>query len=249
MSHNSGVIPCTGPKIGARFEVRHDLRPLFPYLNANRAEAKYFDSPKRIQFVLNDIQCTLYAFEVVAAAFYEEEEARCFAEQLLEYLNELSNKTAKIIPDHDTVVQLSPMDIYRLLPQTNCQKCGYQSCLAFAALLSRGKLNSSDCPDFAIPIAKKAIYPIYDSAGNLSSTVELNLPKRQSYSSVSTDVLTKRELEVLRILANGGSNIEIAENLSISPHTVKTHVTHIYDKIGVNDRAQAAVWAVHHNLF
>lgn len=243
-----GVMPCGGPKIGARFEVCHNLQPLFPYLNARLENAKYFDSPKRIQFVLDGVQCTVYAFEVVAAAFYKEEEARSFAEKLLEYLNEILKNRIHITPDYGTVLQSSPMDIYRLLPKTNCKKCGHTSCLTFAAFLSRGKAKSSDCPGFTTPIAQKAVYPVFDSEGNLSSTVELNLPKRENHSTVPKGLLTKRELEVLKILANGGKNTAIAESLNISPHTVKTHVSHIYDKLGVNDRVQAAVWAVHHNL-
>ena len=45
-----GVMTCAWPKMGARFEVDHDLRPLFPYINASLADAKYFDTPKHIQF-------------------------------------------------------------------------------------------------------------------------------------------------------------------------------------------------------
>ena len=60
--------------------------------------------------------------------------------------------------------------------------------------------------------------------------------------------LTGREIEVLRLLAEGFTNTEIAGLLSISQHTVKSHVTHIFNKIGVNDRTQAAVWAVRSNL-
>jgi len=55
--------------------------------------------------------------------------------------------------------------------------------------------------------------------------------------------LTPREEEVLALLARGLSIPGIAAALSISPHTVKTHVAHIYDKLGVRDRARAAVWA------
>lgn len=243
-----GVMTCIGPKIGARFEVDHDLRPLFPYLNASLAEAKYFDSPKRIQFILDGVQCTIFSYEIVAAAFNGDNEARLFAQRLLVYLNEIFRKKTHIKPNHDTVEQPSPMEVYRLLPKTNCRKCGHASCLAFAAFLSKGKASSADCPGFAVPIAQKAVYPVFDNDGNLSSTVELSLPKQQSHLSVPVGLLTKRELEVLLILAHGGSNIEIAESLYISPHTVKTHVAHIYDKLGVNDRAQAAVWAARHNV-
>jgi DNA-binding NarL/FixJ family response regulator len=66
-----------------------------------------------------------------------------------------------------------------------------------------------------------------------------------------TDVevaLTQREGEVLRHLASGATNKDIAEALHISYETVKEHVQHVINKIGVSDRTQAAVWAVRKGL-
>jgi DNA-binding NarL/FixJ family response regulator len=61
--------------------------------------------------------------------------------------------------------------------------------------------------------------------------------------------LTLRESEVLRKLSLGTTNRKIADELGISYETVKEHVQHILRKIGVNDRTQAAVWAVRKKLF
>lgn len=55
--------------------------------------------------------------------------------------------------------------------------------------------------------------------------------------------LTTRETEVLRALADGKSNVEIAESLFIGPATVKTHVSSLLSKLGLRDRAQAVVFA------
>ena len=60
--------------------------------------------------------------------------------------------------------------------------------------------------------------------------------------------LTQREAEVLREMANGLTNKDIAKTLHISYETVKEHVQHILGKIGVTDRTQAAVWAVRKEL-
>jgi HD-GYP domain-containing protein (c-di-GMP phosphodiesterase class II) len=60
--------------------------------------------------------------------------------------------------------------------------------------------------------------------------------------------LTRRELEVLRLLARGLSNKEIARQLVISPKTAGTHVENIYAKTGASNRAQASVYAVKHGL-
>jgi DNA-binding CsgD family transcriptional regulator len=60
--------------------------------------------------------------------------------------------------------------------------------------------------------------------------------------------LTPREVEVLRLLARGLSNKEIAERLVLSPKTVGNHVEHIYAKIGASNRAAASLFAVQHEL-
>ncbi len=59
---------------------------------------------------------------------------------------------------------------------------------------------------------------------------------------------TARERDVLRLMAEGFANKEIARRLFISEKTVKTHVSHILQKLGVSDRTQAALFAVRHGL-
>ena len=60
---------------------------------------------------------------------------------------------------------------------------------------------------------------------------------------VSPDSLTPREIDVLREVADGNTNAEIADRLHISEATVKTHLIHIYDKLSVSDRAAAVARA------
>lgn len=60
--------------------------------------------------------------------------------------------------------------------------------------------------------------------------------------------LTQREVEVLRLVAAAKSNREIAQTLYISEKTVKNHLTNIFQKIEVNDRTQAALYAIRHKI-
>ncbi len=60
--------------------------------------------------------------------------------------------------------------------------------------------------------------------------------------------LTNREIEVLKLIAEGMINKEIAKNLYISEKTVKNHISNIFKKLDVNDRTQAAIYAFKHNI-
>ena len=60
--------------------------------------------------------------------------------------------------------------------------------------------------------------------------------------------LTRRELEVLRLIARGASNKDVAAQLVISPKTAGTHIEHIYAKLAVSNRAEAGLFAVQHGL-
>jgi DNA-binding NarL/FixJ family response regulator len=61
--------------------------------------------------------------------------------------------------------------------------------------------------------------------------------------------LTRRECDVLRLLADGLSNRRIADELSLGDETVKTHLRSIYKKLGVQDRTQAVALALRQGLF
>ena len=67
--------------------------------------------------------------------------------------------------------------------------------------------------------------------------------------SLFPDQLTAREVEVLRLVAQGLSDIQIAERLVISPRTVNNHLTSIYSKIQVSSRSAATRYAMEHHLF
>lgn len=60
--------------------------------------------------------------------------------------------------------------------------------------------------------------------------------------------LTNREIEVLKLIAEGMINKEIAKDLYISEKTVKNHISNIFKKLDVNDRTQAAIYAFKHNI-
>jgi len=91
-------------------------------------------------------------------------------------------------------------------------------------------------------IAKKLM------ASVVSPPVASQLDSDNPHSSHMDIQLTDREIEVLKYIAHGLSNHDIAEEMVISEKTVKTHVSNILGKLGVEDRTQAAIWAVKNNM-
>lgn len=98
---------------------------------------------------------------------------------------------------------------------------------------------------------KKAIFAVYGGEAYIEPALTPLLNASLAERDVMKDKLnelTKRELEVLKLIANGLFNKEIALALAISERTVKNHVSNIFRKISVADRTQAAVFAIRNKL-
>ncbi len=100
-------------------------------------------------------------------------------------------------------------------------------------------------------LLKKAIYSIYNGEDfiqpSLTPALNAGLAGKATMDE-KVNELTRREVEVLKLIAEGLFNKEIAAKLDISERTVKNHVSNIFKKIDVSDRTQAAVFAIKNNL-
>lgn len=98
---------------------------------------------------------------------------------------------------------------------------------------------------------KKAILSVVDGEDYIQPSLIPVLNAKmidRNMDSEKIEKLTKRELEVLKLLAVGMYNKGVADELHISERTVKNHVSSIFKKIDVSDRTQAAVFAIRNNL-
>jgi pimeloyl-ACP methyl ester carboxylesterase/DNA-binding CsgD family transcriptional regulator len=104
-----------------------------------------------------------------------------------------------------------------------------------------------------IPMAELAIMdgesraPFEDDVDAIVNRIEVFLDSNPA-SGRYPDGLTAREVEVLRLVATGGSNRQIANELMLSERTVARHVTNIYGKTGTNSRAEATAYVYKHSL-
>ena len=100
----------------------------------------------------------------------------------------------------------------------------------------------------AIRLTHAGIYQLAPSvAGKLIGQLA-SAAKPQPSLPLTQHDLTERELEVLRLVATGATNREIALKLSVSEGTIKNHVSNILSRLGLRDRLQAALYAHKHHL-
>ena len=261
---------------GAAFKIDADIAPLFPFLNGAVESAVYYENPEHLRLTLEERRCHLFPRSISTYLFEDRQQARRFADRLVALINDVHDRREQIEPNYEKLRPTSIVDLLRILPRTNCGDCGHPTCQAFAVALNQKQAAPEDCPALAAPLAIQAVYPVLDENGTIRSTVTVDtaLTNRQAartppstapdpspesrppvpdhvdprYRHEANFGLSDREVDVLRQVARGSTNVEIAAALGISPHTVKSHVIHIFNKFGVNDRTQAAVLATRHGI-
>lgn len=109
-------------------------------------------------------------------------------------------------------------------------------------------INGYVLKDSESSVLKRAIFAVFEGENYIEPSLTPALKEKMERQEEKYELLTKREVEVLKLLAEGLFNKEIAYRLSISEKTVKNHVSNIFKKIGVADRTQAAVYAIKNNF-
>ena len=113
------------------------------------------------------------------------------------------------------------------------------------------KVDGYILKDSESEVLKSAIYSVCDGENYFQPELIPLLNSRMINRNMDNEKiksLTKREIEVLKAIAEGLLNKEIATNLGISERTVKNHISNIFKKIDVADRTQAAVFAIKNNV-
>ena len=93
-----------------------------------------------------------------------------------------------------------------------------------------------------------AVRAVADGVFVLDRAVSGRLTRRMRNDAASTDLLTRRETEVLGLLARGRSNKQIANELELGLRTVEGHVSNVLSKLGVQSRTEAVAYAISHRL-
>ena len=144
------------PECNASFESVHckahlneDVADVLPYLNAVLGGTQYFPDPPAVMFHHHGRIIKVGAREIAINALKDEEEADRVLQWLKTEINQAWENHDTITPCYTGKVRPKLFEILKLLPKTNCKKCGQPTCMVFAAQVVDGGYGIESCPDLS----------------------------------------------------------------------------------------------------
>jgi len=145
--HITRILPCLADpeKIRVIAEVSDEIHEVFPYLNAILKGCLYNHPANTLTIKKDGKLLTLHFRHITLAKIEDENEAEELLKWLTDLINETYEKRDQIEPSYSMTAELKALDIFKLLPGTNCKKCGEPSCLAFAVKLVGRDIKITEC--------------------------------------------------------------------------------------------------------
>ena len=135
----------------AKAHLQDDISDVLPYLNATLEGGDYDHGAKVLLWDDKGRGCAFRPFEIAIAPVEDREEAEEIAGRIIGMVNEVWSRRHEIEPDYEgRKPPPNLLDIYRLLPGTNCQECGYPTCMAYAAALRLAEADLARCPPLSL---------------------------------------------------------------------------------------------------
>lgn len=141
------VLPCLADpeKIRVIADISGEIYEAFPYLNTVLKGCIYNHPALTLTIKKDGKLFTLHAHHITLAKIEDEKEAEEILAWLKDLINETYEKRDRIEPNYSMAAELKALDIFKLLPGTNCKKCGELTCLAFAVKLVGRDTEITEC--------------------------------------------------------------------------------------------------------
>jgi ArsR family metal-binding transcriptional regulator len=130
----------------ANVQVDADLGELMPYMNAVVENGYYDPGIPTLLWKEGAHKFVLQQRAVAINNLHDRNHAERKVKKLIDNINETWEKRSAITPDTTTRTPPKVLDVFKLLPRTNCKECGVPSCMAFAAALAQGDKCVDECP-------------------------------------------------------------------------------------------------------
>lgn len=146
------TMPCIAEEgsLQVHAEASASLSPILPYLNTVLKKANYDHAAGHLNFIIdNKIAVAIHGNQLVLRKIANTTAAYEMLDRMKELINDIFERKDEIVPTTEPKKVISVMDYFKLLPRTNCKKCGVPTCLAFANLLYQDEAIPEDCPVLA----------------------------------------------------------------------------------------------------
>jgi ArsR family metal-binding transcriptional regulator len=128
-----------------------DISEVLPYLNATLRGAIYYRAAGALTWKKGGHNIAVHAGEIATSNVEDRQAAVKEIDGLIALINRTWERRSEITPDYETHQRPTPMALYKLLPQTNCQRCGEPTCYTFALKLAASQKKLTDCPPLFAP--------------------------------------------------------------------------------------------------
>ena len=123
-----------------------DVSRALPYLNTVLGGFEYIQDPPSVTFKAHGKLITVHGRKIAVNALKDEDEARKIVEWLKREINDAWENRGSIAPSFKVAPRPQLIEILKLLPKTNCRKCGEPTCMVFAARMAEGAKGVEKCP-------------------------------------------------------------------------------------------------------
>ena len=141
-------VPCEpgSEEFAAIARLNVDISPVLPYLNRTLRGARYIPRAPSLTWKKGGRNIAFWPYKIAIGHLEDRTQAERVASGLVDLVNRTWERRAEIEPDHSTYRRPGPLEVYGLLPRTNCRQCGEATCFIFASRLVMGHLQLKACP-------------------------------------------------------------------------------------------------------
>jgi ArsR family metal-binding transcriptional regulator len=140
--------PCEpgAERFTAKARLVADIREVLPYLNGTLRGAVYFPDAPALTWKKAGHNVAFHPYEIAVSNAVDRDSAQKELDGLIVLVNRTWERRAEITPSYEMRRRPTLMDVYKLLPQTNCKQCGRPTCYTFALKLVASQKRLEDCP-------------------------------------------------------------------------------------------------------
>lgn len=146
-------VPCEpgSEEFAAIIRLNVDISPVLPYLNRTLRGALYNHQAPSLAWKKGGRNIAFWPYKIAIGHLEDRAQAQKVAQGLVDLVNRTWKRREEIEPDYEMHKRPGPLEVYNLLPRTNCKACGQPTCYTFALKLALGQVELADCPTLQEP--------------------------------------------------------------------------------------------------